>query len=91
MFIETITSSRDDYEHWNERLNMLDDPPPGLVASVAWNAGDGEVTVVNVWETPAAVGDFYMARVRHIVESGGEPEHKPARRGPPVHFWMRGD
>ena len=89
MFLETLTSPRAEFEQWSARLRMIEDPPPGLLASVAWASGDDEVTVVNVWETPAAVGDFYLERVRHVVEAVGEPESKPQRHGPPVHFWTR--
>jgi hypothetical protein len=32
-----------------ERLN---DPPEALVALIAWESGEGEVTQVNVWENP---------------------------------------
>ena len=91
MFIETITSPRDDYERWNSLLRTVDDPPAGLIASIAWDSDDGNVTVLNTWETPAAVADHYMDRVRPIVESEGEPANKPDRHGAPVHFWIKRD
>jgi hypothetical protein len=58
------------------------EPPPSLVvvrlppelagiASVAWDSVDGEVTGVNVWETPGAIADFFMERVRSFVEAEG--------------------
>ena len=51
--------------------------------------GDGTITNVNVWDSPAAVGEFYLERVRAIVEADGEPEHKPIRHGEPVHVYVR--
>ena len=43
---------------------------PALVASIAWLGKDGDVTSVNVWDSPQAVGDFYMERVGPIVQAG---------------------
>ena len=34
------------WERWHERLRLLDDPPEALVASIAWESADGEVTGV---------------------------------------------
>ena len=44
MFVETITAPRAEWEQFTERLRILADPPEALVASVAWDAGDGTVT-----------------------------------------------
>src|SRR2546428_2889320 len=77
MFLETVTAPRDEWEHWNERLRMLSDPPRALVAAITWNAGDGQVTSLNLWETPEAVADFFMERVRPILEAEGEAANKP--------------
>jgi hypothetical protein len=58
MFIETIVLPRPEWERWNERLRLVDDRPEGLITSIAWDSGDGDVTGVNVWETPGAIADF---------------------------------
>jgi hypothetical protein len=89
MLIETITAPRDEWELWKERVGMLDDPPRALVATIAWNSGGGEVTQVNVWDSPAAVGDFFVERIRPIVEIEGEPANKPQRHGEPVAVYLR--
>ena len=68
---------------------MLSDPPPALVAAIAWEAGDGQVTSVSVWESPEAVADFFMERTRAIVESEGEPANKPQRHGEPLAVYVR--
>jgi hypothetical protein len=71
------------------RVFDLADPPPALVAAIAWNSGEGQVTSLNVWETPEAVADFFMERVRPIVEVEGEPENKPQRHGAPILAYFR--
>ena len=43
---------------------MLDDPPTTLIASIAWEPGDGTITNVNVWDSPTAVANFPSKRVR---------------------------
>jgi hypothetical protein len=89
MFVETITAPRAEWEQMIERLRTVSDPPQALVAAIAWNAGDGKVTSLNLWETPEAVADFFMERVRPIVEAEGEPENKPQRHGPPIMVYFR--
>ncbi len=89
MFVETITAPRDEWERWNERIRLVSDPPTGLLASIAWASGDGEVTSVNLWETPDAIADLYVERVRPIVEDEGEPARKPARHGQPIAVYVR--
>ena len=85
MFVETITQPAAEWRYWTGQLPLLDDPPAALVASIAWEPGDGTITNVNVWDSPAAVGDFHLERV----EADGEPEHKPIRHGEPVHVYVR--
>ncbi len=62
---------------------------PRLVASIAWESADGEVTGVNVWETPRAIAEFFMERVGPLVEAEGEPTSKPQRHGEPLAFYLR--
>ena len=89
MFVETIVLPRREWERWHERLRLFSDPPEALIASIAWESGDGEVTGVNVWETPRAIADFFMERVQPFVEAEGEPANKPTRRGEPLAFYQR--
>jgi hypothetical protein len=51
-----------------------------LIAAIVWDSGDGEVTAVNVWDTPGAIADFYVE---------GEPTRKPQRHGEPLAFYLR--
>ena len=89
MFVETITQPKEAFDDWNEKLRMHSDPPSALAASIAWDDGDGMVTLVNVWDAPGAISDFYMERVLPLVEAEGEPEHKPRRHGEPVAVYLR--
>ena len=90
MFVETIQLPRQEWERWHERLGYTTDPPEALAATIVWESGDGQVTSLNVWDTPGAVADFYMERVRPLVEAEGEPSNKPQRHGEPVAFYRRG-
>lgn len=89
MFVETLTAPRDEWERLTERVALLADPPDALVASIAWDAGDGQVSSVNVWDSPEAVGDFFVSRVHPVVQELGEPKAKPARRGIPLAIYIR--
>ena len=89
MFIETITQPSDEWQRWSATLRVYEDPPEALVASVAWDSGDGNVTMLNVWDNPAAIGDLYMERMAPVIEELGEPSNKPQRHGEPVAIYVR--
>jgi hypothetical protein len=89
MFVETIDLPRAEWERWYERLRYVTDPPEALAATIVWESGGGQVRGVNLWDTPKAVADFYLERVRPIVEVEGEPEHKPQRHGEPLAIYLR--
>jgi hypothetical protein len=59
VFIETIVLPRREWERWHEGLRLVDDPPEALIASIAWDSGDGKVTGINVW------GDANAIRLLH--------------------------
>lgn len=90
MFIETITQAHDDWKTWSEKLRVFADPPEALIAAIAWESGDGQITQLNVWDNPAAVGDMFMERTAAVIEELGEPASKPQRHGPPVSVYLRG-
>ena len=89
MFIETVTAPREVWEQWSTRLRLFSEPPAALVAAVAWNAGDGMITSLNVWDDPSAVADFFVDRVQPVVESEGPADYKPVRRGNAVATYFR--
>jgi hypothetical protein len=88
MFVERVTASRAEFDEWEVRLRLASDPPSTLVASVAWET-DGEVTTINVWDSPDAIADFFIERVAAIVEQHGPPASKPERLGPALRAYVR--
>ena len=88
VFIERLTAPRAEFDEWVERLRLVSDPPPALVASFAWET-DGEVTAINVWDSPDAIADFFVERVHAFVEQHGPPANKPQRLGPALHGYVR--
>lgn len=90
MFVETVTAPRELWQHWTDRLRLHSDPPTALVATVAWDIGDGMINSVNVWDNPSAVGDFFIERVQPVIEAEGQPDYKPARHGNAVAAYFRG-
>jgi hypothetical protein len=89
MFVETIALPRPEWERWHEHLRYSTDPPEALIATIVWDSGDGQVTGVNLWDTPEAIAEFYMERVGPIVAVEGEPTNKPQRHGEPLAFYLR--
>src|SRR5258705_1782366 len=89
MFVETVTAPREEWERMTEKLRVMSDPPDALVASVAWVGKDGLVTALNVWDSPEAVGDFYVERVGALVQSDGEPANKTHRHCQPIPGYIR--
>jgi hypothetical protein len=89
MFVETIALPRAEWERWQELLRYSSDPPEALIATIVWDAGDGQVAGVNLWDSPKAIADFYLERVGPIVEAEGEPTNKPQRHGEPLAVYLR--
>ena len=89
MFAETITSSREEYQQFSQGMRLTSDPPAALVLSVDWDAGDGLVKVLNVWDSGDAVSDFYLERVHALIQEHGEPTGKPWRHGQPLEVHVR--
>jgi hypothetical protein len=89
MFVETVTAPREVWHYWTDRLRLFSDPPDALLASIAWDAGDGNISAVNVWDSPSAVADFFLERVQSVVAAEGKPDYVPVRRGTPVASYFR--
>jgi len=89
MFVETIDLPREEWERWHDLLRYTTDPPEALVATIAWDSGDGQVRGVNLWDTPEAIADFYVERVGPIVATEGAPTNKPQRHGEPLALYIR--
>lgn len=70
MFIDIVTAPRQEVEFVDEEAGLFSDPPDGLAAAVAWEVDDDNVTVLMVWETPGARGDFAAEKMMPLVEAG---------------------
>jgi hypothetical protein len=88
VFVERVTAPREEFDRWDDRLRMIKEPPPALVASFAWES-NGEVTAINVWDSPEAIADFFLERVQPYVEAEGQPANKPQRLGPAIRAYIR--
>lgn len=90
MFIETVTAPREEHDEVLRASRLLDEPPPGLAASVSWEAADGMVTQLMVWDSPAARGEFAEKVMMPLFASGqlanvtSDPTHHK-----PVRVWIR--
>lgn len=82
MFIETLVSPRVEWEEWSRDLRVLSDPPKGLLSLTVWESGEQEITACFLWEQPSDVADFFIERIEPLLETKGEPKHKPLRREP---------
>jgi hypothetical protein len=70
MYMDKVTTSRDAAEEvWSES-RLLDDPPGSLLALLAWEEEEGQVTTVSVWESAASRGEVAADRVMPLFEQG---------------------
>jgi hypothetical protein len=80
MFMEIVTTARKDAEFVFERSRIYSDPPAGLRAAISWVDGEDQVSLLTVWETPGARGDFALERMMPLFDAGvlddrhGHPE-----------------
>jgi hypothetical protein len=88
VFVERVVAPRQEFELWDARLRLVAEPSQALVASVAWES-DGEVTCINVWDSPEAIADFFLERMRPFVDEAGPPANKPQRLGHTVRAYVR--
>lgn len=70
MFIDIVTAPREEVELVDEKAGLFSNPPDGLAAAIAWEADDDNVSVLMVWETPGARGDFGAEKMMSLVEAG---------------------
>ncbi len=91
VFIEQVTAPREEFELWDARLGMVTQPPPALALSVAWES-DGVVTCINVWDSPQAIADFFLAAgatLRRGRRPTSEQASTPRPRSPSIHSARR--
>jgi hypothetical protein len=71
MFMDIAQTTRSELDVVDQKAGLFSDPPDGLLAALAWEGpGEDQVTVLMVWETPGARGDFGFQRMMPLMESG---------------------
>lgn len=88
MFTETITIPAPEFEQFEQRVELFADPPPGLLSAICYEDGPDDVSLVMLWETASARGDFAADRVMTRTQDL-HLTRQPERRTP-VHTYVRG-
>jgi hypothetical protein len=89
MFVEVVHAPAAEIEQVFEASRLTSDPPPGLMAAIAYTESNGESAALLVWETPGQRGDWAADRMVPLYESGaladasGHPE-----RVEPIEVWI---
>ncbi|HKJ57481.1 MAG TPA: hypothetical protein VJ978_16000 [Nitriliruptoraceae bacterium] len=90
MFMDKVTTDRNALDEVMAASRLLDDPPDGLLAALSWEHGDGQATMVTLWESPGARGQVAMERMMPLFESGALDErHGEPHPVEPVHVYVR--
>jgi hypothetical protein len=88
MFVEIITQPRSEYELVEGETGLQSNPPAGLLAAVAWEAEKpDEVTMLMVWATPEARGEFAFEKVLPLAKQGKVASNP--KRLKPVRVFVR--
>ena len=67
-----------------EKVRLYADPPAGLVASITWDAGDGQVVLLNVCDEPGQAAAFDGERLAPASAELGQPMGTAAQHGEPL-------
>ncbi len=89
-YLDKVTTSREAAEEVWASSRLLDDPPDTLLALLAWEEADGQVTSVSVWESAASRGDVAVERVMPLFERGIlDDRHGSPHPVPTVRIYLR--
>jgi hypothetical protein len=81
--LKTIALPRPGWERREEHLSYTTDPPQTMVDTIVRDAGGGQMTGVNVWDTAGAIADFYIKRVdRSSRPRASQPASRSQSRWP---------
>lgn len=79
MFVDLVTCKRSEYDLIDAETGLYSTPPDDLVACIAWDADEpDEITVLHVWRTPDARGEFAFERILPLARQG-KIESQPKR------------
>jgi heme-degrading monooxygenase HmoA len=90
MILEWEGVSPDQYARVNDTMGIHSDAdaPDGLISHVAAIDDDGEMTIVDLWESEQALGEFVEKRLGPALHEAGIPQSQP--RIHPVHNQLHG-
>jgi heme-degrading monooxygenase HmoA len=90
MILEWEGVSPDQYARVNETMGIHSDAdaPAGLISHVVAIDEDGGMTIVDLWESEQALGEFFERRLGPALAEAGVPESQP--RIHPVHNQLHG-
>lgn len=90
MYMDKVTTTRDAAEEVYSASRLLDDPPESLLALLAWEEEDGQVTTVSVWESAASRGQVAADRFMPLFDQGVLDErHGSPHPVPTVRIYLR--
>ena len=75
MILEWEGVSPEQYARVNETMGIHSDAdvPEGLISHVAAIDDDGELTIIDLWESEQALGGFFETRLGPALDRGGHP------------------
>jgi hypothetical protein len=90
MILDWEGVSPDQYARVNDTMGIRSDAdaPDGLISHVAAIDDDGDMTIVDLWESEQALGQFFETRLGPALAEVGIPEGEP--RIHPVHNQRHG-
>jgi hypothetical protein len=90
MILEWDGVTTDDYDRVNDAMGIHgdDDAPDGLIQHAAGVTDDGDVILVDLWESEAKLGAFFESRLGPAIEQLELPQSDP--RVIPAHNHTRG-
>lgn len=90
MILEWDGVTTDDYDRVNDAMGIHgeDDAPDGLIQHAAGVTEDGDVIIVDLWESEAKLGAFFESRLGPAIEQLELPQSDP--KVMPAHNHTRG-
>ena len=90
MILDWAGVSPEQYARVNDTMGIHSDAdaPDGLISHVAAIDDNGEMTIVDLWESEQALGQFFETRLGPALAEAGVPESEP--RIHPVHNHLHG-
>jgi hypothetical protein len=88
VFVDIVSSKRSEYELIEAETGLYSNPPDDLLAFVVWD-GDApdELTMLHVWRTPDARGEFAFRKIMPLAQAG--KVNSVPKRLKPIRVFLR--